>query len=631
MRFSSSRAVLALAYCTLAILPGKLSPQAAQPFDILIRNGRVLDGTGNPWFRADVGIRDGRIVALGQLAGASATRVMDATGLYVAPGFIDIHSHADDGNADVGEATIRTNDPTRKAAPNVVSQGVTTVVVNHDGRSPWPIRDQRSVLERQGVGPNVMLMAGHGTIRRHVMGDDFARETTEAEIEEMRALVREALAEGAVGLSAGLEYVPGRYSTTDEVARLVSELAASDGVYISHERSEGADPMWYWPSQDPPGPPTLQDAVLETIEIGRRTGVKVVASHIKAKGAHWWGSSGSVIQLIERAREEGVRIWADQYPYATSGSDGNTVLIPGWATASDAGGSDRRSPAEVLRRNLADPETAARVRQDITHEIRRRGGADRVVVLEYPRGEWVGKNLRELAEERGTDPVQMAIDLQLEGDPNRRGGGRLRGFSMSEADVEHYAAQPWVVTASDGGIAIPQDGFVHPRYYGTFPRKIRQYALTAGALSVEAAIRSQTSLPARIMGLQDRGEIRTGYWADLVVFDLATIADRATVFEPHQHPEGIEHVLVNGSPVVENGRILYTTPGRVLTPNDARGGTATTSSAPDLAAQPGASLRPAIRARRALTRRGLLAPHRADENPVSTRGRRPLGADRPPR
>lgn len=563
----STRALAALSTLSLAAALA-IAPHAAaaqETYDILIRGARVLDGTGNPWIRADIGVRDGRIATLGQLPDATADRVVDATGLYVAPGFIDIHSHADDGNRDVGEATIRTDEPGRKAAPNVVSQGVTTVVVNHDGRSPWPIRDQRALLESQGVGPNVMLMVGHGTVRRQVMGDDFARPATDAEIERMRALIRQALEEGAVGISAGLEYVPGRYSTTDEVARLVEELVPSDGIYISHERAEGADPMWYWPSQDPAGPPTLQDAVMETIEIGRRTGVKVVASHIKAKGAHWWGSSGTVIQLIERAREEGVRVWADQYPYATSGSDGSTVLIPSWATSSERRGPDAPTPAAVLRENLRDPDTEALIRQDIAHEIRRRGGADRVVVLEYPRSEWVGRNLQELADERGVDPVQMALDLQLEGDPERRGGGRLRGFSMSEIDVEHYAAQPWVVTASDGGIALPDDGLVHPRYYGTFPRKIRHYALTVNALSLEDAIRSQTSLPARLMGLTDRGEIREGYRADLVVFDMETIGDRATVFEPHQHSEGIEHVLVNGEFVVEDGTILYTTPGQVLT------------------------------------------------------------------
>ena len=555
------RTVLTLFLALAVAAPSASEAQGIEAFDMLIHGGRVLDGTGNPWFRADIGVSDGRIVAVGILDNARAERVVDASGRYVSPGFIDIHSHADDGSARIGGSTIRTDSIHRKAAPNVVSQGVTTVVVNHDGRSPWPIRDQRSILERQGVGPNVMLMVGHGTVRREVMGDDFQRPATDAEVLEMQRLVRQALEEGAIGMSAGLEYVPGRWSTTDEIARLAEELVAFDGVYISHERSEGADPMWFWPSQDDPGPPTLQDAVMETIEIGRHSGARVVASHIKAKGAHFWGSSGSAIQLIQRARDEGVRVWADQYPYATSGSDGNTRLIPAWATSSrdiDA------PPAEQLRMVLADPARNAMVRQDIQHEIRRRGGADRVVIFEYPREEWVGRNLQEVANERGVDPVQMAIDLQLEGDPERRGGGRLRGFSMSELDVENYAAQPWVATASDGGIAVESDGSVHPRYYGTFPRKIRRYAMTAGALSVEAAIRSQTSLPARIMGLPDRGEIRVGNWADLVVFDMATITDEATFFEPHQHASGIDHVIVNGEFAVKDGQILYTLPGQVI-------------------------------------------------------------------
>jgi len=554
------------ALCALLLLAPTAAAQDTGPFDVLIIDGRVLDGTGNPWFRADVGIRGGRIVAVGQLRGARADRVVDAKGLYVAPGFIDEHSHADDGSAEVGEATIRTDSPERKAAPNLVAQGITTVVVNQDGRSPWPIRDQRALLERQGVGPNVMLMVGHGTVRRMVMGDDFQRPATPDEVQRMRALVRQGMEEGAVGLSAGLEYVPGRWSTTDEVAALAKEIVPWNGVYISHERSEGADPMWYWPSQDEPGPATLMDAVMETIEIGRVSGAKVVASHIKAKGAHYWGASAVAIQLIQRARDEGVRVWADEYPYPTSGTDGNTVLIPGWALADPAARSrrDARPPAEMLRERLADTLLAAKIRQDIRHEIRRRGGADRVVVFDYPDSSLVGRNLQEIADARDLDPVEAAIRLQLEGDPNRRGGGRMRGFSMSETDVEAYAGQPWVATVTDGGIAVPEDGPVHPRYYGTFPRKIRHYALEAGALSLEDAVRSSTALPAQITGLRDRGQIREGFWADVVVFDLDRIADRSTFFEPHQYPDGIEHVLVNGAFVVENGKVLYTTPGRVI-------------------------------------------------------------------
>ena len=563
-------AVLALAHPAIA---ATAHPQEQESFDLLIVGGRVLDGTGNPWFRADIGVRDGRIVAVGALAGAPATRTIEATGRYVAPGFIDIHSHADDGGHDPGGATIRTDSLHRKSAPNVVSQGVTTIVVNQDGRSPWPIADQRALLESQGVGPNVMLLAGHGTIRRLVMGDDFRRPATEAEVRRMQALMRQAMDEGATGVSAGLEYAPGRWSTTDEVAAIADEVAPYDGVYISHQRSEGPDPMWFWPSQDEPGPPTLQDAVMETIEIGRRTGIRVVASHIKAKGAHFWGSSASAIQLIQRARDEGVRVWADQYPYATSGSDGNTVLIPRWALRDPDAASPReaRPPGEMFRLAMAQPGNEEKIRRDVAHEIRRRGGAERVVIMDYPDDGLVGKSLAEVAASRGATSVQTAIDLQLEGDPERRGGGRMRGFSMSEADVEMYAAQPWVATASDGGIADPSDGPVHPRFYGTFPRKIRQYALTAGALSLEAAVRSQSSLPALIMGLADRGTIRNGAWADLVVFDLETIADRATVFEPHQHAAGIDHVLVNGELVVENGYILHALPGTVIAPQRTRG------------------------------------------------------------
>ena len=566
------RATAALV-ATLLLAPHAAGAQASAPerFDVLVRGGHVLDGSGNPWYRADVGIRDGRIVAVRPMPGATADRVVDAEGKVVTPGFIDIQSHADDGSARIGGATIRTDEVRRKAMPNIVAQGVTTVVVNHDGRSPWPIRSQRSLLERQGVGANVMLMVGHGEVRRQVMGDDVERTATPEEVAAMRALVRQALEEGAVGMSAGLEYNPGRWSDVDEVAALAEELTAVDGVYISHQRSEGGDPMWFWPSQDAAGPPTLIDAILETIEIGRRSGARVVASHIKAKGAHYWGSSHTAIQLIERARAEGVRVWADQYPYPTSGTDGNTVLLPRWALQDEAATSrdDARPPADVLEANLRDPAAAARIRQDVTHEIRRRGGADRVVVFEYPDESIVGATLADVAERWGVDPVQAAIELQLRGNRERSGGGRLRGFSMSEDDVEAYAGLPWVATASDGGLAHPDDGgSVHPRFYGTFPRKIAWYARERGALSVEAAVRSMTSLPALLMGVRDRGMVREGFHADLVVLDLDALQDEATFFEPHRYPSGIQEVLVGGESVVRDGELTWALAGRVLTLDD---------------------------------------------------------------
>ena len=540
--------------------------QPSEPYDLLIRGGRVLDGSGNPWFPADVAVRDGLIVAVGRLPDARAARIVDASGRFVAPGFIDIHSHADDGAR--AERGFRDESAERRAAPNLVSQGITTVVVNQDGRSPWPIAEQRGLIEKRGIGVNTMLLVGHGTVRRRVMGDDVQRPATADEVRRMRGLVRQALQEGAVGLSAGLEYEPGRWSTTEEVIDIARELPAFDGVYISHERSEGTDPLWYVPSQDGPGPPTLLDAIRETIAIGEDSGARVVASHLKAKGANYWGSSAAAVSLIQRARDRGVDVWADQYPYPTSGTDGNTVLIPSWATrpAGHTGGQQPAgSWAATLRRTLSDPALEAQVRSDIAHEIQRRGGADQVIVFEYTDESLRGQSIGEIARRWKMDPVDAVISIQMEGLPTRAGGARMRGFSMSELDMEHIAKQSWVATSTDGGIALPSDGpTTHARFYGSFTRKIRHYALDRGVISLEHAIRAGTSLPARIMGLRDRGLVSEGLAADLVVFDLATVRDTATFFEPHQHSEGIDYVFVNGVAVVDAGARTLALPGRVL-------------------------------------------------------------------
>jgi N-acyl-D-amino-acid deacylase len=570
IRFIRAAALAMLAIVGAGALAAQQAP-AAPSFDLLITNGRVFDGTGNPWFPADIGVRDGRIVAVGRLTGAKAARVIDATGKYLAPGFIDLHSHADDGSSPRGG--FRDPNTQVRAAPNLVSQGITTVVVNQDGRSPWPIADQRAQIEKNRIGPNTMLLVGHGAVRSQVMGRDTRRPATAEEIVKMRALVRQALQEGASGMSAGLEYAPGRWSTTAELVELARELPAFGGVYISHERSEGSDPLWYVPSQDPPGPPTLLDAVRETIEIGEFSGARVVASHIKAKGANYWGSSAAAISLIERARARGVDVWADQYPYPTSGTDGSTVLIPAWATRGGGGGAARggaaaqpgQSRAEVLRKTLMDPALATTVRSDIAHEIARRGGASQVIVFDYTDKSLYGKSLADIAKLWNLSPVEAAIQIQMEGLPNRAGGARMRGFSMSEADMEAFARQPWVATSTDAGIALP-DGpaSTHARFYGSFPRKIRHYAIDRGVLTVESAIRSATSLPALIMGLTDRGLIREGMAADLVVFDLDTIRDTATFFEPHQYSEGIDYVFVNGVAVVDGAKLTWAMPGKVL-------------------------------------------------------------------
>ncbi len=535
-------------------------------YDLIVRGGQLIDGSGNPWRYADVAVQGDRIVAVGDLASAAARRTIDARGKVVVPGFIDIHSHADDPN--YGPNGLRSPDAKRRAAPNLVMQGITTVVVNADGRSVWPIAAQKAELERLRFGPNAVLMVGHGTVRQQVMGRDFQRPATSDEVARMRALVRQGMQEGAMGMTAGLEYSPGRWSETSEVAALVGEIVPFNGAYVAHERSEGGDPMWYWPSQHAGRPPTLVDAVLETIEIGERTGARVVASHIKAKGANYWGASSIVIRLIDEARARGVQVYADQYPYPTTGSDGSTVLIPNWVfgrgqRAESRGQRPERNFAADLRSVLANDSLARLVRMDIAHEIARRGGADRVMVMEYPQNEMVGKSVGALAVARGISPVEMAIALQMEG-ANRPGGGVLRGLSLSDVDVEPYAAKDWTITATDGWVSLPEDGLTHPRVYGTFPRKISYYAIERGVLSVEAAIRSSTSLPADVMGITDRGWIREGFKADIAVLDLATLKDNATIFEPHRFPTGVEFVLINGQFVVDGGAPTMAMPGKVL-------------------------------------------------------------------
>lgn len=576
-----------LVAAVLGFLP-VASVAAQEPaFDILLRGGRILDGTGNPWYRADVGIRGGRIARVGDLADATAGRVIELDGRYVVPGFIDIHSHADQGldaEGDAGSEGAR-----RRAAPNLVSQGVTTVVVNQDGRSPWPIADQRARLESRGHGPNAALMVGHNTIRAMALGDDVMRPSTPAEVARMTELVEQGMAEGAYGLSAGLEYFPGIWSETSELFPLVEAAGRGGGLYIVHERSSGMTPMWFWPSQDDPGPPTMIETILEDIEVAERTGVTTVATHIKARGSDFWGAGRALVDLIERARARGVPIWADQYPYNTTGSDGSTVLLPRWIFPGGGFGGGPRSREAVdyasrLTEALGDPLRSEEVRLDIAHEIGRRGGPENLVVMDHPDETLVGKTVAELAAEWNAFPVDVAIRLQLEGYRTRPGGARLRGFSLSEIDVEEFSAHPWLVTASDAGIALPDDGPVHARFYGTFPRKIKRYAMDLDVLSVESAVRSMTSLPAQLMGIRNRGLIREGLVADIAVLDLDELQDHATFFEPHRYPSGVDFVLVAGTFVVDEGELTWALPGVVLTPGGGGEASADEESSADEAA-----------------------------------------------
>ena len=549
-------------------------PQQAQEYDFIITNGKVMDGTGNPWFYADVAVRGNAIVAMGTLNADKAREVIDARGKIVAPGFIDIHSHADDGAFGALNG-IRAGNPLLKAAHNLVRQGVTTVVVNHDGRSQRSIAAQRKAMEDGKIGPNVALLVGHNTIRRLAMSPDFRQEASAGQIERMKASIREGMEAGAFGLSAGLEYVPGRWSDAEEVVELVKEVKKYGGVYIVHERFSGADPMWYLPSRDGESPGTIIDNVKEVIRVAEETGVTSCATHIKVKGADFWGKSKTIVGLIEAARNRGVDIWADQYPYNTTGTDGNTVLIPDWALGRDRWGGGRNLSASpnyilALSQTLADEENHAPLEKDILREIERRGGADNVIVFEHRDVTLVGKSIAQIAAEKGFDLIQTVYYLQMQGASTRPGGGRLRGFSLSEEDLEVFAAQPWVITASDAGTRLPGYGSVHARYYGTFPRKIAYYAREKKVITVEHAIRSMTSLPAQFMGFRDRGLLREGYKADLVIFDLENLADKATFFDPHQYPEGIEQVIVNGQFLVRDEKLQEVLPGEVLRVQDSR-------------------------------------------------------------
>ena len=537
---------------------------ASVEFDLLIRDGEVIDGTGRERYLADVAVKDDRIARIGDLRDASAHREIDASGQLVSPGFIDLHSHAESG--------LVSEDPARRSAPNLITQGITTVVVNQDGGGPLDLIEQRRTMQRLGTGLNVVQVLGHGTIRGAVMGRDHRRPASPVEIKRMQTLLHEALAEGAFGLSAGLEYVPGRWSTMREMETLADAVAKQGGVYIVHERSSGSRPMWFLPSRDSADQPSMLDNIRELIEITASTNVTTVATHIKARGTDFWGSSRQMNDLLRQARDDGLPIFADQYPYNTSGSDGRIVLIPAWATTLDAGrspaaGTSAKKPtgfATLLEHVLNDEALAEDLRRDVEYEITRRGGAESILIVDHPDEKLIGKSLKEYAEMQETSPVEAAVRLQLNGDRSRRGGARLRAFSMSEQDVETFAKTPWTATSSDAGIALPDDGPVHPRFYGAFPRKIRRYAIDRGLISIEEAVRVSSGLPAKILRLDDRGVVREGAHADLVVFDPARIQDKADAFDPHQFAEGISFVVVNGKLAVENERPLGTLAGQTI-------------------------------------------------------------------
>ena len=545
-------------------------------YDLLIVNGRILDGSGSPDFRGDVAIQGDTIVAVGKLSDAAATRTIDAKGRFIVPGFIDMHSHAD--------RTLTRDDVEGRKAHNLVVQGITTVVMGADGRNAkWPVADEMAAYRTPGTALNIVPMVGHGTVRGQVMGEDYERPARPDEIEQMRELVRQGMEEGAWGLGAGPEYRPGRFSTTEELIALAGVVAEFDGFYYAHQRSQSPMPRWQTPSIQDGWRLTGTDGMKETIRIGRETGIRVVGTHIKAKGPSSWGHSAKDILLIDSARAEGVQVYLDQYPYETFGG-GPTSIIPQWGYAPPdtdrSGGMDAplwREPGifanhkENLEKNLEDPVTGPLLRKDIEHVLDLKGGADRLIVVVFPEDpSLVGKTLLEIADGKDKSPSDTLVDFAMTGTESMPSGVLFRPVAGHRFDVENYMRQEYTATGTDAGISMSTRPGQHPRYYGSYPRKLAHYVREREVISLPFAIRSSTGLPAQIIGVPDRGFIRPGYKADLVVFDFQRVQDRATILEPDVYPEGIDYVLVNGEATVDDGQRTGALPGVVLARNELR-------------------------------------------------------------
>jgi N-acyl-D-amino-acid deacylase len=511
----------------ISLLVAALAPLAsAADYDLLIRNARVIDGAGNPWFRADIGVKDGRIAAIGRLESGSATRVVDAHEHYLAPGFIDVHTH------------IEGNVEKLPQGANFLLDGVTTVVTGNCGGSSLPVAPWLDKLDKIGLGLNVATLIGHNTVRREVMGT-ANRLATPAEIEKMQSLVDRAMRDGAVGFSTGLQYVPGTYSNTAEVVALAKAASAHGGVYTSHMRDEGEHVL---------------DAITEAVTVGREAGMRVELSHFKIDNRRLWGGSDQSLALVERFRRDGVDVVVDQYPYDRS-STNLGIRLPTWALAEGK-----------IKERLADAATRRKIAEWMRADLANNGQPDYsfcMVARFAPNTKYEGKNISEINAMEGRAP---GVDNEIETifDIMNRGGASMIYHEMGDVDVEKIMRYPFTAVASDGGIVEFGTGMPHPRAYGTNARVLSEYVRTRGVLTVEDAVRRMTSLPARTFGFRDRGEIREGLAADLVLFDLARLNDRATFAKPHQYSEGFDLVVVNGQIAVEDGKATTNRGGKTL-------------------------------------------------------------------
>ena len=520
--------VLALLMLSL-LAPAALRAQAE--WTLLITGGTVVDGTGAARYAADIAVAGDRIVLVSRtpLDPSRAARVIDARGLIVAPGFLDLHAHL--------EPLLSMPD-----AKSAVTQGVTFALGGPDGSGPFPLAAYLDSAQRAGLGMNVGYLVGHNTVRRMVMGTEN-RAPTPNELARMVALIRRGMGDGAFGISTGLRYVPGFYSETDEVVALSRAAADSGGIYTSHLREEGLG---------------LIEGVAEAITIARDARIPVVLTHHKAVGALMWGKTAVTRAMVDSARAAGLDVMVDQYPY-TASQTSLSVLIPPWALS---GGR------EALRARLAQPALRDSIERGIVELLRTdRGGGDTRRV-QFGSVSWdrslEGKTLYDFAERRGVGPsLEAAAKLVLEGELN--GGASMVYHIIDEGDVRRVMQHPQAMIASDGRLTRPGQGVPHPRAYGTFPRVLGHYVREQAVISLETAVHKMTGMPARRLGLAgQRGCLAQGCYADIAIFDAATVGSPATFEQPHQYATGIPYVIVNGVPVVDGGAFTEARPGRAL-------------------------------------------------------------------
>ncbi|MFH0991647.1 MAG: D-aminoacylase [bacterium] len=546
---STPRIFLAL----FAILFAACQSSDRDQFDILITNGTIVDGTGNPWYRGDVGIRGDRIVSIGKLSAAQAKKTIDAAGKIVCPGFIDI----------LGQSEYYILIDNR--AMSKISQGITTEV-NGEGESPAPVnerivKEMKPFLDEYNLTVdwkdyegyfkrveqtkstlNLGSLVGAAQVREYVIGFED-RAPTPQELEQMKQLVRDAMKQGAMGLSTALEYAPAMYAKTPELIELAKAAAEYGGTFFVHLRSEQEK---------------IIEAVHEAADIGRAANIPVEIWHLKVAEQQNWGRMSEVVRLLQHQREQGLDITADQYPYTAFGNDVGS-LLPSWA---------REGGTEKILERLKDPQTRVKMRKEIQARNRNKGPDFQSMMLSTINNpelkQFEGKRITELSALWKKDPIETVFDLLL-ADSART--SRVV-FAMNEEDLKMGMGQPWISFCTDASARATDGplskGKPHPRAYGSFPRILGKYVREEKLLSLEEAVRKMTSLPAARFGIQERGLVKTGFFADVVIFDPNTVIDKATFIDPHQYSVGIEHVFVNGSIVWEQGKVTENRPGRVI-------------------------------------------------------------------